>query len=53
MFESGLPEEITHRQAGVAAADDDCLYLFNVTIHKAPEVISSPFWTTDSTQQQG
>ena len=28
MFESALAEEITHRQAGVASADDDCIDLF-------------------------
>ena len=28
MFESTLAEEITHRQAGVATADDDCIDLF-------------------------
>ena len=28
MFESTLAEEITHGQAGVATADDDCIDLF-------------------------
>ena len=36
MFSPDLTEIITHRQAGVAAADDDCLYLLNVAIHTPP-----------------
>ena len=33
MFESTLAEEITHRQSGVAAADDDCIDLFHLYSH--------------------
>jgi hypothetical protein len=28
MFDTALTEKITHRQAGVASADDDCIDLF-------------------------
>jgi hypothetical protein len=28
MFETALTEKITHRQAGMASADDDCIDLF-------------------------
>jgi hypothetical protein len=43
MFSPKLAEKVAHGQPGVAAADDDCLYLFNVAIHKTPRIISGQF----------
>ena len=39
MSASELTEVIAHRQAGVPAADDDCLYLFSVATHQASHVL--------------